>query len=242
MIGPSPGSSAAIASLAASSARRQSCAYSRSPRSTRAAQPGGELGRVGAQDRRRPAGRLVPAAVGVDDDLVGAGGRRARRAAACWSASRRSAGRGRGSSGCGSARRAAAGRRRRSRASGRGGRSGAGRSARRGSGSRRPRRGGRAARAARGRAGGRRRSRRRSPRRCAWRPPRAGSSEGSRSIGVTAVSGRPSRPSSASGSVAVTAPSTGIGASGSRQGRLRWTGPGRGSPRAAAKARQAVER
>ena len=37
-------------------------------------------------------------------------------------------------------------------------------------------------------------------------------------------------------------PRPAIGASGSRQGRLRWTGPGRGSPRAAAKARQAVER
>ena len=66
--------------------------------------------------------------------------------------------------------------------------------------------------------------------------------EGSRSIRVTAVSGRPSRPSSASGSLAVTAPSTATGASGSRQGRLRWTGPGRVSPRAAASARQATER
>ncbi len=59
--------------------------------------------------------------------------------------------------------------------------------------------------------------------------------EGSRSSRVTAVSGRPSRPSSASGSVAVTAPSTATGASGSRQGRLRWTGPG---PRLAARRRQ----
>ena len=44
--------------------------------------------------------------------------------------------------------------------------------------------------------------------------------EGSRSTGVTAVSGRRSRPSSASGSVAVTAPSTATGASGSRQGEV----------------------
>ena len=50
--------------------------------------------------------------------------------------------------------------------------------------------------------------------------------EGSMSIGVTAVSGRTSRPSRASGSVAVTALSAGSGASGSRQGMLRWTGPG----------------
>ena len=62
------------------------------------------------------------------------------------------------------------------------------------------------------------------------------------SIGVTAVNGRPWRPFSASGSVAVTAPSWGSGARGSRKGKLRWTGPGRVSPRAAAKARQAVER
>jgi 2-succinyl-5-enolpyruvyl-6-hydroxy-3-cyclohexene-1-carboxylate synthase len=46
----------------------------------------------------------------------------------------------------------------------------------------------------------------------------------------------------ARGSVAVTAPSTGSGASGSRQGRLRWTGPGRVSPRAATSARQATLR
>ena len=65
---------------------------------------------------------------------------------------------------------------------------------------------------------------------------------GSRSIRVTAVSGRPARPSRASGSVAVTAPSTASGASGSRQGTFRCTGPGRTSPRAAARARQATER
>ena len=45
-------------------------------------------------------------------------------------------------------------------------------------------------------------------------------SVGSRSTRVTAVSGRPSRPWRASGSVAVTAPSTGIGASGSRKGEV----------------------
>ena len=67
-------------------------------------------------------------------------------------------------------------------------------------------------------------------------------SVGSRSTWVTAVSGRPSRPSRASGSVAVTAPSTGIGESGSRKGTFRWTGPGRISPRARAIARQATER
>ena len=64
---------------------------------------------------------------------------------------------------------------------------------------------------------------------------------GSRSRLVTAVSGRLPRPSRASRSLAVTAPSTGIGASGSRQ-KLRSTGPGRALPRAAASARQATER
>ncbi len=135
---------------------------------------GGQLGRVGAEDRRRPVGRLVPAAAVVDDDLVAAARRQpgAQRLAGRQLAEaedqlgRRPSGR--------SARRAAAGRRSRRPASGRAGRSAAARSARRGSGSRRRGRGGRAARAARGRAGGRRRSRPRSRRRCGRRPPRSG--------------------------------------------------------------------
>ena len=98
----------------------------------------------------------------------------ARRAAACWSASRRSAGPGRARPSGRSARRAAVGRKWRRRRSGRGGRSGAVRWARRGSESPRPGRGGRAARAARGRAGDRRRSRRRSRRRCGRPSRRAG--------------------------------------------------------------------
>ena len=68
-----PASSASSASRAAPSASSQ---RSRARRSLRALDPrrpaGGELGRVGAQDRRRAAGRLVPAAARVDDDLVGA--------------------------------------------------------------------------------------------------------------------------------------------------------------------------
>ena len=118
----------------------------------------GELGRVGAQQRRRAAARLVPAAERVDDELVGAGGREpgAQRLAGRHLAEAQDEV---GPHALGEApRRAAAGRRRRPRASGRGGRSAAARSARRGSGSRPPRRGGRAARAARGRAGARRRS------------------------------------------------------------------------------------
>ena len=50
---------------ATSPARGRSSSESRRP-------AGRQLGRVGAQERRGPAGRLVPAAVGVDDDLVGA--------------------------------------------------------------------------------------------------------------------------------------------------------------------------
>ena len=49
-----------------------------------------------------------------------------------------------------------------------------------------------------------------------------------------AEAGRSLRPSRASAEDALTSPSTASGASGSRQARLRWTGPGRGSPRAAA--------
>ena len=60
------------ASRAARSAAIQAAGGRRSSFSSRAAQPGGQLGRVGAQDRRGAAARLVPAAVGVDDDLVGA--------------------------------------------------------------------------------------------------------------------------------------------------------------------------
>ena len=63
----------------------------------RAATPCRHRGRVGADDRRRDPGRLVPAAAGVDDDLRGAArARRATRAAACRSAARRNAGRGPG--------------------------------------------------------------------------------------------------------------------------------------------------
>ena len=170
VIGPSPAELApSIAACARRARRRASARGVRRGRSRlQPRRPArGQLGRVGAQDRRRPAGRLVPAAAGVDDDLVGAAGRQpgAQRLAGRHLAEAQDevghdrAGR--------SARRAAAGRRWRSRASGRGARSAAARSARRGSGSRRRGRGGRAARAARGRAGGRRRSRRRSRRRCA---------------------------------------------------------------------------
>ena len=159
----------------------------------------------------------------------------ARPAAACWSASRRSAGRGRGRPSGRSARRAAAGRRRRRRGSGRGGPQ---RSCEVGSA-----RIGKPETRARWASGSRSSG-------SSWRPatmtpaiaspmcPATSSSrkaEGSRSIRVTAVSGRPSRPSSASGSVAVTAPSTGTGASGSRQGEVEVD---RAGPRLAARRRQ----
>ena len=57
---------------------------------------------------------------------------------------------------------------------------------------------------------------------------------GERRSEATAVSGRSPRPSSASGEVAVTSSRRGSGPSGSRQATFRCTGPGRGSPRAAA--------
>ena len=206
---PPASSSASIASRAAASASSQRSAAASRPRLEPRRPARGELGRVGAQDRRRPARRLVPAAVRVDDDLVGAARREPgpqRLAGRHLAEAQDQVGDDRAWR---SARRAAAGRRRRRRASGRAARSGAARSARRGSGSRRRGRGGRAARAARGRVGGRRRSPRRSRRRCASATSSSRKSEGSRSIGVTAVSGRSPRPSSASGSLAVTAPSTG---------------------------------
>ena len=51
---------------------------------------------------------------------------------------------------------------------------------------------------------------------------------------ATAMSGLEPRPSRASDDVAVTSSGCRSGPSGSRKGTLRWTGPGRGSPRAAA--------
>ena len=49
-------------------------------------------------------------------------------------------------------------------------------------------------------------------------------------------------PRAPASSVAVTSSGRGSGPSGSRQGTFRWTGPGRGSPAAVQKARQATER
>ena len=77
---------------------RRSAARGRSPQPRRPA--GGELGRVGAQDRRRAAGRLVPAAEGSTTIWSAPRARPARPAAACWSASRRSAAPGRGRRAC----------------------------------------------------------------------------------------------------------------------------------------------
>ena len=201
-----------------------------------------QLGRVGAQQRRRPAGRLVPAAERVDDDLVGAGVGEpgAQRLAGRHLAEAQDqvgvdAARELlvaqqevvGGDDVGAVVRAAAqlrGRLGEDREAGGAGEVGE-----------------RLAQLGVELAAGDDHSGA-APRRCARRPRRAGTRTARGRPASTAVSGRPSRPSSASGSVAVTAPSTGIGASGSRQGRLRWTGPGRGSPRAAASARQATER
>ncbi len=107
LVARAPPGAAASAAIHARGAPRGSSLQPRRP-------AGGQLGRVGAQDRRGAVARLVPAAAGVDDDFARRRSPPARPAAACWSASRRSGGRSRGRPSGRSARRAAAGRRRRS--------------------------------------------------------------------------------------------------------------------------------
>ena len=81
---PPPSASRGLRSASASS---QAVGAAAAPSSRRAAQPAassvGSARRIAAARLRR----LVPAAVGSIDDLLGARWRRARRAAACWSAS-----------------------------------------------------------------------------------------------------------------------------------------------------------
>ena len=232
------------ASRAERSASSQTAGASRSSAPSRAAHPAASsAGSARRSAAARRVGSFQPRR-GSIDDLVGPPTPRARPAAACWSASRRSAGRGPGRPRVGSAS---------SRseqvvggdhdASGRGGRSAAARSARRGSGSRR-----RAASCASGsRSSG-----------SSWRPATITPEIASRDVpgdlveqelgGLDVVGrhrGQRTRrraPPARADRWRSPRPRSGIGASGSRQARLRWTGPGRGSPRAAAKARQAVER
>ena len=92
-------SSASIASPAACSASSRS--PRRRPLLLRAGPPSRRPARSGRRAAApRPGSSARSSRRGVDDDLVGAARRQPGRAAACWSASRRSAGPGRGRPSC----------------------------------------------------------------------------------------------------------------------------------------------
>ena len=222
-----------MAAAARRPASSQADRHCRGPAARRSASPLARDARVGPHDRLRLVRGLVPAERRVDDDLPQLGKRgEPAGEAPCWSACRRS-----GSPARAPAPRAAGGRSRRTarrRAGGHGLRGEAARSARRGSGSPPARPARPPARRASRRAGGRRRSgpgARPTPARRARRPaPRRRAAGPRRPRSVAARRGPRGR--------AARSPSRPRGAARVPAGRarrtFRWTGPGRGSPRAAA--------